>query len=492
MTDSVRAYGGVAGEAAVTEDLERGARIIYGAAELIAQAGAQLREVEGYVATARAHGSEPTRRAAGAVAGDLWEATASSGGTSAVARNADDLADRLRQVAEGFLEAEHAAMSHVSALTRGRLAVTSMWGTGLWVARHTWAAVLTATPLTVAGPGRKLQSAIRPDGMPSTTGYLNKDTVQLLVSSMDRSVLGFDAQAYALAAALATLEGLFGEGHASSVAQRTESYPARSPRGLADLMDGILAEQNRMDGAVSIETVEHADGTRSHIVSIPGTEDWTPWNDNPHDAQSNLTGVVGASSDAQMAIVDAMRAAGIKQDDDVMLAGHSQGGINAVALASRAEFLEEFNVTHVVTAGSPTGRMDLPDSVNALHLEHTEDLVAGLDAVPNPPTPQRTTVERDLSLSGDTFIKALGATVGGAHHLAGYRSTANVIDAGKAGTSASAWKQSAGPFLSGERSVLKEYVPVVQKQVAQKPVNQQPVVQKSGPDAKTTPGPRPE
>lgn len=484
MADSIRSYGGVAGEVAVTEDLERGARIISSASALMAAAGRELGEAAGYTGTARRNGSETTRRAATNASNALWDARHAGGGTVATVNSAQDLADRLLLVAKGFLEAEQGAMSHVSALSRMSRAVGALWGTGIWTVRHgvAGALVTVAPPLSLSSSGRQVVGAIRPDGLPPTTGFLNRDSVQLLLSGMDSSVVGYAAQVYALAAVLATLEGLFGEGHASTVKERSQSYAARAPRSLADVMDGIQAEENRMDGSVAIETITHADGSRSHIVTIPGTEDWGVSNDNPHDAQGNLPGVLGKASDAQMAIVDAMRAAGINPGEEVMLAGHSQGGINAVALASRAEFLDEFNVTHVVTAGSPVGRIELPASVEVLQLEHTEDLVAGLDAVPSPDTPTRTTVERDLTWSGDVAMQQLGQDVAGAHHLSGYASTAALVDAGRAGTSATAWRESASGFLSGETSSLTEYVPIVPESTASEPTGSIP---------RPSPGPAP-
>lgn len=474
MGDSIRSYGGAAGEAAVTGDLIRASARINEAADALDSAGRFVYETEGYVDAAIGHGSSSTSAAARHVRRLLWAARYGGPGTgtgrTAVATR--DVADRLRVVAATFLEAEQAAMAHVSRLTRARLAVGSMWGTGIWVARHTLAATLTvgSGPAPLIGLGRSIVTGIRPEGLPPTTGFLNEGSTQLAVSGMDSSVVGFELQVYALAAAVATLEGLFGEGHASTVKERGQSYPARSPSSLEEVMEGIQAEENRMDGSVSIETITQVDGTRCYVVTIPGTQDWGPANDNPYDAQANLPGVLGDSSDAQQAVVDAMRAAGIQSGEQVMLAGHSQGGINAAALASRPEFLAEFNVTHVVTAGSPVGRIALPPSVNTLHLEHTEDLVAGLDGTANPATATRTTVQQDLLLSDDPRMQRWGRDIAGAHHLYGYSASAALVDAGSAGKSATAWKASASSFFSGAKSTLTEYVPVVPPPVASVPI----------------------
>ncbi|WP_152650523.1 hypothetical protein [Demequina aurantiaca] len=474
---------------AVIEDLERAARIIRSLRDLLEDAGMSLSAVESRAIEAYERGGDATRRAAERVKNALADAQVGSYGTGPVSLSAYGLGDRLRAVATHFNEAEEAAMSHVSAMTRAGGAITSMWGTGWWVTRHVWAAgVLVATPpLLMTGAPQRVAGSIRPEGLPPTTGFLNKDTAQWMAAKLDSSAVGFPATVYALAAVLSTLEGLFGEGHAITVKERETSYAARQPTGVADLMNGIQDEENRMDGSVSIETITHADGTRSFVVTIPGTEDWGLDADNPHDAQANLAAMVEQSTDAQMAVVEAMRAAGIEPGEEVMLAGHSQGGINAVALASRPEFLDEFTVTHVVTVGSPVGRMSLPPSVNVLQLEHTEDLVSGLDAVPNPNTPTRTTVERDLRYSEDPRARSLGQTIPDAHSLPAYATTGALVDAGGAGSSASAWRDSAAGFFTGETSTLKEYVPVVPSPPVAAPVDEIPRPQPS-----PSPGVQPE
>lgn len=45
---------------------------------------------------------------------------------------------------------------------------------------------------------------------------------------------------------------------------------------------------------------------------------------------------------------------------------------------------QAFNITHVVTAGSPIGRTDIPADVQVLSLENQRDIVPHLDAAPNP------------------------------------------------------------------------------------------------------------
>ena len=66
---------------------------------------------------------------------------------------------------------------------------------------------------------------------------------------------------------------------------------------------------------------------------------------------------------------------------EVMLVGHSEGGIVAVDAARDAAASGRFRITHVVTAGSPVGDLagELPTTVQLLALENTADVVPALD-----------------------------------------------------------------------------------------------------------------
>ena len=61
---------------------------------------------------------------------------------------------------------------------------------------------------------------------------------------------------------------------------------------------------------------------------------------------------------------------------------------------------EHYNITTLLTAGSPVGGIDLPDSVSALHLENGGDAVPALDAAQNPGSPHRITVSVNTTGSG--------------------------------------------------------------------------------------------
>ena len=142
-------------------------------------------------------------------------------------------------------------------------------------------------------------------------------------------------------------------------------------------------------GVISIQRVEHTDGRVSWVVYVPGTTDWTVGDGEPQDLLTNLEGVGRTPTVMESAVVTAMRQAGVQSGDEVALYGHSQGGITVSNVAADPEIHSRYNITTVLTAGSPTAGADIPDDVHALHLENTGDAVPGLDAAPTPTGPRR-------------------------------------------------------------------------------------------------------
>lgn len=173
------------------------------------------------------------------------------------------------------------------------------------------------------------------------------------------------------------------------------------PRSLSGLM-AALAVTNNLDredpgrhGAIQIQGVVGADGQERFIVYLPGTDDMAPLpGDGGHarDMETNYQLIGGLDTAYGDGIAEAMRQAGLA-GREVTLVGHSQGGMVATSLAADAGFAEEFDVRHVVTAGSPTAQVpDLPPGTSAIHFENRGDAVPLLDGEDNPDQPHRTTV----------------------------------------------------------------------------------------------------
>ena len=232
----------------------------------------------------------------------------------------------------------------------------------------------------------------------------------------------------------------------------------RPPSGVADVLTrvatcspGSVAADGRVTptGMVRVEQVTHTDGTRAWIVEIPGTHRWSPVTGaDPFDLTADVHALAGDHSAAGATVLGALRAAGARPDEPVLLAGHSLGGMVAAQLAADPLVRKEFRVTHVVTAGSPVALSHLPADVQVLSLEHTDDLVPRLDGAVNPDRPNWVTVSRPATeLAG---ARAMGGDVHPrlvqTHGADTYAATGALVDA-SADPSVVAWRRGLGVFL---------------------------------------------
>jgi hypothetical protein len=197
-------------------------------------------------------------------------------------------------------------------------------------------------------------------------------------------------------------------------------HPA--PTSLRDLLDalGTTAASDVPDGVFSVQELGLADGGTAYVVQLPGTDDFVG-DDVVRGSGSNLQLTAGEQTAYGEAVAEAMAAVGAGPDDPVMLVGHSQGGMQAAALAADPGF--GYHVTHVVTAGSPVATADVPDVVTVLSLENTGDVVPLLDGEPNPAQAHHVTVQSDVH-SG-----SLGAGPGQNHAVSTYAAIASAADA---------------------------------------------------------------
>ncbi|MEN9753529.1 MAG: hypothetical protein RL670_1220, partial [Actinomycetota bacterium] len=102
---------------------------------------------------------------------------------------------------------------------------------------------------------------------------------------------------------------------------------APAPSSLRVMLNRLDATAKLADGTVRIES--WAAGGRNHfLVYLPGTQDWSPIaGSNPLNLTSDLQAAAAGRSDAQTAVMAALRAAGAKSGDELIFVAHSQGGL---------------------------------------------------------------------------------------------------------------------------------------------------------------------
>jgi hypothetical protein len=159
----------------------------------------------------------------------------------------------------------------------------------------------------------------------------------------------------------------------------SEVTAPRAPTSVSELALGVTDSYKAADGNIRITTVEGPDGPRV-IVSVPGTEAWNPSaGDNPMDLTGNLVTAGGSRSTMSEAVILAMENADIPPGAEVMMVGHSQGGMTVADLTSDSAFVDKYNVTNAMTYGSPIDSAHIDPSVSVLEMQHQHDAVPRLD-----------------------------------------------------------------------------------------------------------------
>lgn len=115
-------------------------------------------------------------------------------------------------------------------------------------------------------------------------------------------------------------------------------------------------------------------------VVLPGIQSLLPTSSPQDLPDAVLASLLGWSAYAE-GVMKAMETAGVPGGAEIMLVGHSHGGITAVNLAANSAFQRRYNVKAVLSAGAPV-TMDLnrvPPSTSALSITNRDDLVPFLD-----------------------------------------------------------------------------------------------------------------
>ncbi|NTW39563.1 MAG: hypothetical protein HGA44_06675 [Cellulomonadaceae bacterium] len=467
--------GGPGSTSAVLADLERAAATLERAADALHDAGRAAWDLSRSVDDA-ARWSPPTAHPARAATSRLLT---THGGLHTLGERVRCTAESLRRAAALYDHADADVSSLLGALTARAglafgetgpvvMAATAIGGAGLAavvavdvlenvVALRAlrqvpvvggWLTSLGAAVRGLPGPAGLLGWALEGDGLLPPIPVPDSSVLEAAVPGVAGAVLGALPGRYVLvgdpvrpasgvlmglAYAVTTLAGSPPTGlRVAPVLGPPTPTQAPAPQDASDVLAEVEAAYpvaGAEPGSVTIVELDHPDGTRSWVVAIPGTQETSlVAGANPMDMTSNVELMARQTSDAQRTALAAMQAAGIPPGEPVILAGHSQGGIVAMSLASDTEVLAAYDITAVLTAGSPVGGFDLPGDIDALHLEHTEDQTPALDGTPNPDVPNRTTVSVDLTSSPSALDRASGEALGTAHAITGYVRTAEAIE----------------------------------------------------------------
>jgi hypothetical protein len=188
---------------------------------------------------------------------------------------------------------------------------------------------------------------------------------------------------------LAAVAGLApeGPGHVS-MSRYQPAWAGSAPGSLAGAMSRIADLEDAPDASLAVERVTGRDGRRRYVVELPGMRHLGTSAD-PLDLSGAVSAMEFRDTAYTRCVRSALDAAKVPPGADVMLVGHSQGGIVAMDLAGDPSFNGgRVHVTQVVAAGSPISAMRAVGKTRVFSVENVNDVVTHLDAIDSAARPQ--------------------------------------------------------------------------------------------------------
>ncbi len=133
-------------------------------------------------------------------------------------------------------------------------------------------------------------------------------------------------------------------------------------------------------GLALLRRVACADGAVRHVLLLPGTSFGLLSNSTPQDLVGAFDGLLRTDTTYTRAAKKLLLRAGIPTGSDLMIVGHSLGGLTAMNLATDVELASTYRVTHVITLGSPIdGKRPADHTTQVISLVNKHDVIPMLD-----------------------------------------------------------------------------------------------------------------
>jgi pimeloyl-ACP methyl ester carboxylesterase len=190
---------------------------------------------------------------------------------------------------------------------------------------------------------------------------------------------------------------------------------------VSSLLERVGDLEGQPDATIAVQRVMGGDGVSRYVVVLTGMRQIATSAD-PEDLLGAAAALTGTTTNYTRSVVQALDAARVPQGAQVVLVGHSEGGLVAMDLAGDRGFNGgRVRVAQVIAAGAPiSSKVVVPGSgTRVLSIENVNDVVTHLDAVDPALTHQtvdRLTYqfaidERDVVRSHDVLLYARQATV---------------------------------------------------------------------------------
>lgn len=215
----------------------------------------------------------------------------------------------------------------------------------------------------------------------------------------------------------------------------TVGQPQEMEASIHGMLAGSSDAYGYPPGSIAVVQILRPDGTVAWVVHLPGTEDWsTVDSSNPFDMEGNLEALTAAAhgqfEQEQIMVQELVRAAlkeaGALPAQEVLITGHSGGGIQAAAAAASPAFLADVNVKMVVIAGAPARNQNVQSGIAVLDLQNEHDIVTAADFGAPPAAANWVTVtsHRPGGIDGQDP----GEVIAQAHSVTNYLQDAAALD----------------------------------------------------------------
>jgi pimeloyl-ACP methyl ester carboxylesterase len=156
----------------------------------------------------------------------------------------------------------------------------------------------------------------------------------------------------------------------------------------APSIEEMLRRVGDLEGApaasVAVQRVTGRDGVTRAVVFLPGMRHGG-FAADPQDLPGAAAAMVAPATAYTRCVVEALDAAGLPRGAEVVLVGHSEGGLVAMDLAGDPSFNGgRVHVAQVVAAGSPISSKVAQPGTRVFSVENAHDIVTHLDAVESP------------------------------------------------------------------------------------------------------------
>jgi hypothetical protein len=179
-------------------------------------------------------------------------------------------------------------------------------------------------------------------------------------------------------------------GGSVSISSYAPAWRGRPAPSIGSMLERVGDLEDQPAASIAVQRVAGTDGVARYVVVLSGMRSMTNTSD-PEDLLGSGAAVVRTTTNYTTCVREAIDAALVPRGSEVVLAGHSEGGVVAMDLAGDPAFNGgRVRVTQVIAAGSPISSKPVaPGSgTRVLSIENVNDIVTHLDAADPPASRQ--------------------------------------------------------------------------------------------------------